>query len=118
MVAARSIVDLPLSVWAVRAALHLSRERFARLLDVSTRTVERWENGGELPSMVSVRQRLARLRELSELGLLVYDRSEFRRFLGLPLPAFEGRTALQIAESGDVERVVGTLASLYEGQGI
>ena len=103
---------------AVREDLGLSRERMARLLDVSTRTVERWEERGELPARDAVRARLAELREVADLGRVVYGGDPFRAFLTVPLPAFEGRSALQVMEAGQADRVLGVLASLYEGQGL
>ena len=107
-----------LSLRTVRAGLGLSRERMARLLDVSTRTVERWEARDELPSGRFALDQLAKLSQVVELGRAVYDESSFRRFVVTPLPAFDGRSALQLAEVGQTDRVLGALASLYEGQGL
>jgi DNA-binding XRE family transcriptional regulator len=107
-----------LTVRSVRAGLGLSRERMARLLDVSTRTVERWEARDELPSSRFALDQLASLVRVVELGRVVYDEPSFRRFFVTPLPAFDGRSALQLAEIGRADRVVGALASLYEGQGL
>ena len=51
----------------LRSQMRLSRERFGRLLDVSAKTIERWEEAGKLPSGAMVRQRLAQIQEIAEL---------------------------------------------------
>jgi transcriptional regulator with XRE-family HTH domain len=117
--APHSIDDLVtgLSPRRIRDHLGLSRERMARILDVSTRTVDRWEERTELPTQRSGRAQLARLQQLAELGRLVYGVEGFRTYLTLPMPLFGGRTALQLLEQGELERVSGALAADYEGQG-
>jgi len=40
----------PLSIAAIRKDLGISRERMARLLDVSSRSIQRWEENDQLPS--------------------------------------------------------------------
>ena len=89
----------------------------ARLLDVSAKTIERWEAQGALPASRAVRERLAKLQEIARLGLLVYTSAGFHRFLTIPLPEFEGRTALQMIELGQEDRVIAALAADYEGLG-
>jgi predicted transcriptional regulator len=112
-----AVAPTSLDVREIRQGLGLSRERFARLLDVSARTVERWEEHDELPSRAGVRQRLLTLREIEEMGRLVYEPAALRRFLASPMPAFGGQSALQLVAAGQSGRVLGALASLYEGQG-
>ena len=101
----------------LRQELGLSRERMARLLDVSAKTIERWEARPEPPANRTARKRLAQLREIVFLGLIVYTPEGFRRFLTTPMPVFDGRTALQIIENDEGEEVVGALAADYEGLG-
>lgn len=101
----------------VRHDLHLSRERMGRLLDVSAKTVERWEERGDIPSRGRVRSQMAQLQEVVELGANVFTPDGFRQFLTTPLPAFRGRTALQMIEQGEADKVIATLASTYEGLG-
>jgi transcriptional regulator with XRE-family HTH domain len=101
----------------IRAGLGISRERMARLLDVSTRTVERWEERSAPPTNHVGRERLAKLRQILDLGEMVYGPDVFPRFLTLPMPLFGGRTALQLIEQGEANRVYGALAADYEGQG-
>src|SRR5438309_924569 len=63
---------------ALRAALGVSRERMARLLDVSAKSVERWERDGELPLYLA-----------SDRAVVV---AEFARHLGSDIvPGIERR---------------------------
>jgi hypothetical protein len=86
-----------------------------RLLDVSGRTVERMEVLGRPPRSSTVAERLGQLSQLVELGQMVYAPEGWRQFLTLPQPRFGGRTALQLLERGEAERVIGALATDYEG---
>jgi transcriptional regulator with XRE-family HTH domain len=105
-----------LDLRAVRDALSVSQERMARMLDVSVRTVERWERGG-LPLDPAVRERVTKLREIAELGHEVYTPEGWRAFLVTPQPVFVGRTAIQLIGEGHVDQVLGALAADYEGLG-
>lgn len=106
-----------LSLRRVRAQFGLSRERMARLLDVSAKTIERWEERDTLPANPIARARLAKLQEIAELGLIVYTPEGFTEFLMVPHRALEGRTPLQLIEQGQADRVFADLAGEYEGQG-
>jgi hypothetical protein len=86
-----------------------------RLLDVSSRTVERWERDGKLPARPAVHQRLAQLQEIVELGLMVYTPKGLVLFLQSRFPEWNGRSGLELIEGGEGERVFGALASDYEG---
>jgi transcriptional regulator with XRE-family HTH domain len=99
----------------VRAALGISRERMGRLLDVTAKTVARLEDRERLPASAAVASRLAQIQEIVDLGLIVLTPAGFAQFVSTPLPVFRGLTALQLIERGETERVMGTLASLYEG---
>jgi hypothetical protein len=87
----------------------------ARLLDVSAKTIERWETSGKLPTHRFVCRQLVHLQQIVELGQAVFTPEGFVQFLRSPVPVFDGRTALQLVELGEGERVVGALAGLYEG---
>jgi hypothetical protein len=87
----------------------------ARLLDVSSRTVLRMEELGRPPRSPAVAERLAQLAQIVELGELVYSLKGWQQFLTLPQPRFDGRTALQLIERGEAQRVLGALATDYEG---
>jgi len=100
---------------AIREALGLSYERMARLLDVSTRTVERMEGFDRPPRSRDVAGRLGQLAQVVELGQAVYAPEGWRLFLTLPQPRFGGRTAVHLIERGEIERVIGALATDYEG---
>jgi transcriptional regulator with XRE-family HTH domain len=99
----------------VRAALGISRERMGRLLDVTAKTVARLEERERLPASAAVASRLALIQELVDFGLIVFTPAGLAQFVSTPLPAFRGLAALQLIERGETERVMGTLASLYEG---
>lgn len=99
----------------VRESLGISRDRMGRLLEVTSKTVARIEDEERLPAQPAVATRLAKLKELADLGVLVYSREGFAHFMATPLPVFGGLTALQLIERGEIERVYAELASTYEG---
>lgn len=101
----------------LRRDLDLSRERMARLVDVSSKTVERWEEQKAFPASSRVRVQLAQIQEMRDLGLTVYTHEGFREFLKTPLLSFKGRTPLQLVEQGEIDQVIAVLASDYEGLG-
>jgi DNA-binding XRE family transcriptional regulator len=103
----------------LRRDLSLSRERMARLVDVSAKTVERWEQQHALPPRASarIRTQFAQIQEVRDLGLCVYTPEGFRQFLRTPMPTFEGRTPLQMIEQGKADDVIAALAADYEGLG-
>ena len=110
-------LDAPpiVSARRLRAALGISRERMARLLDVTAKTVARLEERDRLPASAAVATRLAQIQEIVDLGLIVFTPDGFARFMSTPFPAFRSLTALQLIERGETEQVLGALASLYEG---
>ncbi|MCL5263779.1 MAG: DUF2384 domain-containing protein [Chloroflexi bacterium] len=101
----------------IREDLKISRERMARLLDVSSKTIERWEERNLLPSTRVLMDRLAKIQEIVEVGRAVYTQEGFRRFLATPMAEFDGRTALQLIEMEQGDRVLSALAADYEGLG-
>ncbi len=103
----------------LRHDLNLSRERMARLVDVSAKTIERWEDRQALPPRASsrIRVQFAQIQEMRDLGVMVYTPEGFQRFLRTPLPPFKGRTALQMIEQGQIAEVIAALAADYEGLG-
>lgn len=64
----------------LRRDLSLSRERMARFVDVSVKTVERWEQQGALPARASsrIRAQLDQIQAVRDLGLCVYTPEGFR----------------------------------------
>ena len=107
----------PIQPRDLRTAFRLSRERLARLLGVSAKTVQRWEARPTQPARDETRERMARLREIAELGAAVYTRERLGDFMNAPLAEFGGRTALQLIERGEADRVIAALAADYEGAG-
>jgi DNA-binding XRE family transcriptional regulator len=109
----------PLRPDALRRDLGVSRERMGRLMDVSAKTVERWEGQHALPAGTSalVRSRYAQIQAVRDLGLSVYTRAGFQEFLRTPLPVFGGRSALQMIEQDTTADVLAALAADYEGLG-
>ena len=101
----------------VREELGLSRERMGRLLDVSAKTIERWEERDALPASSHIQSRLAKIQEIVQLGRTVYAPETFAQFLITPLTEFGGRTALQLIEQGEADSVLAALAADYEGLG-
>lgn len=99
----------------LRHQMGISRERMARLLDLSTRTVERIEGRNRLPTGTGATARLVQLQQIVELGLAVYTPEGFMHFVATPLATFGGRTALQLIERGEGAQVLGVLATDYEG---
>src|SRR5712692_11416472 len=95
-----------LSPRKIRADFGLSRERMARLLDVSAKTIERWEEFDHAPANVHQRERLAQLRDIVALGTVIYTPDGLVEFLSTPLPVFGARTALQLVEQGLGEQVL------------
>lgn len=106
-----------LSPAQIRGELDLSRERMGRLMDVSAKTIERWEAQEALPSSARARGQLAQIQEIIDLGMSIYTHTGFLRFLQTPLSTFGGRTALQLIEQGQAEQIISALASDYEGLG-
>ncbi|HEY7066979.1 MAG TPA: helix-turn-helix domain-containing protein [Chloroflexota bacterium] len=103
----------PLPLRELRSALGLSREKMGRLLEVSARTIERWEATGKTPSRPSMRRRFEQLQEIVELGRIGYTPEGLVYFLQTPFPTFDGRTGLQLIEIGEGKRVFGVLAGEY-----
>lgn len=101
----------------LRATLRLSRERMARLFDVSAKTIERWEARREPPTDRTALARLAQVQEIVSLGAIVWTPDGLLHFLTSPTPIFGGRSALQLIETGEGERVLSELAADYEGLG-
>jgi transcriptional regulator with XRE-family HTH domain len=101
----------------IREVLKLSRERMGRLMDVSSKTIERWEERESFSGARAVSDRLMKLNQIIELGEAVYTTEGLRRFLTAPLPEFDGHTALRLIELGQAERVLAALVADYEGLG-
>lgn len=117
MVAAHQPHSTGASAVRLRQDLALSRERMARLIDVSSKTIERWENADAAPSSTRMRLQFAQLQTIRDLGLAVYSLEGFRLFLRTPLSASGDRTPLQLIEQGRADEVIAALAADHEGLG-
>ncbi|HEY7030192.1 MAG TPA: antitoxin Xre/MbcA/ParS toxin-binding domain-containing protein [Thermomicrobiales bacterium] len=58
--------------------------------------------------------RLAQFPDIAQLALAVYTPEGVRLFMTEPSSRFDGRTALELLESGDAQRVLSALAADYE----
>ena len=101
----------------IRQVLGISQERMSTLLRVSTKTISRWETEHRQPPHPEHLTRLAKLKEIAELGRSVYTLEGFKEFLATLLPVFEGRTGFDLMQLGDYEVVIGALAADFEGTG-
>jgi transcriptional regulator with XRE-family HTH domain len=106
-----------LSPLEIRRGLGISQEYMSSLLRVSVKTVSRWEKDNSQPRAPEQLARLAKLKEISELGRAVYTAEGLREFLSVPLPVFAGRTGFDLLQLGDYEPVIGALAADFEGTG-
>ncbi len=102
------------SLRELRGALGLSQESLARVLDVSARTVERWEAGTGTDNPQILR-RLDALDEVVSLGREVYG-DELDRFMSTPRRSLGQRTPIETLMRGEVDLVLGVLAQALEGQ--
>ena len=98
----------------LRSALGFSRESIARVLDVSTRTVERWE-GGTNTDNADVMRRLDELGEIVRLGQEIYG-DDLARFMATPRQSLGNRTPAATLVRGDLDDVLDILSQAYEGQ--
>jgi hypothetical protein len=104
-----------LSVADIRAKLGISRERMGRLLDVSARTIQRWEDHDQLPSNRWVANVLVQTNKIIDLGLEVFTPEGVTTIMTTPQPAFGGRSGLEMIESGEGNTVIAEFAGAYEG---
>lgn len=104
-----------LNVADLRETLGISRERLGRVLDVSARTIQRWEENDQLPSNRWVRGVLVELARVVELGQEVFTPEGLQSVMSNPQPVFDNRSALELIELGEGERVYGEFAGAYEG---
>lgn len=103
----------PVSVAGIRKDLGISRERLGRVLDVSARTIQRWEEHDQLPGNKWVLKVLVQLREI--LALTVYQPRGVHLIMTTPQPGFGDRSGLDLVEAGETEAVISELAGMYQG---
>lgn len=100
---------------ALRHDLGVSRERMARLLDVSAKTIQRWEEHDQLPTNRWVLQVVVELQNIADLGRDVFTSDGFALLMRQPQPAFGQKSGLQMVEEGRADEVFTELAGAYEG---
>jgi transcriptional regulator with XRE-family HTH domain len=106
-----------LSPLEIRQDLALSQEHLSRFLGVSVKTVSRWEKADRQPSDPDQLSRLAKLKEIAELGRMVYTAEGLKEFLLTPLPIFNGRSGFDLMGLAEYEPVIAALAADFEGAG-
>ena len=106
-----------LSPLEIRRGLAISQEQMSNLLRVSVKTVSRWEKNNGKPRAPEQLERLAQLKEISELGRAVYTPEGLKEFLSTPLAVFGGRTGFDLMQLGEYEAVIGAVAADFEGTG-
>jgi transcriptional regulator with XRE-family HTH domain len=99
---------------ALRSRLGLSQESFARVLDVSTRSVERWEAKGATTEDGETIRRVTVLEEISGLANEVYG-ADLDSFMRTPRRSLEMRTPKEALVRGDLEAVRQVLIRSLEG---
>lgn len=106
-----------LNVMEIRQGLALSQERLSAVLRISPRTIGRWEAKAGCPSDENMLHKLAKLKEIADLGLRIYTPEGLKAFLTTPLPIFGGRSGLDLLSLGEFESVIAALAADFEGLG-
>jgi DNA-binding transcriptional regulator YiaG len=104
-----------ISIADIRANLGISRERMGRVLDVSARTIQRWEDNDQLPTNRWVMQVLVQLQNIVDVGLEVFTPEGLHRAMTNPQPGFGNRSGLDLFETGEGRTVFGEFATLAEG---
>jgi DNA-binding XRE family transcriptional regulator len=117
MVAVQKTSQPALRLVDLRRDIDISQEKMARLFDVSSKTIARWEAQDALPNKRYAQHLWVKLQEVRELGLIVYGPEGFHLFMTTPMPVFDNRTALDLIEHGRIDEVISALAADYEGQG-
>jgi transcriptional regulator with XRE-family HTH domain len=101
----------------IRQGLALSQERLGALLRISPKTVSRWERADRQPTDEELLRKMAKLKEIVDLGSRIYEPEGLKEFLSTPLPVFGGRSGLDLIGLGEFEPVIAALAADFEGTG-
>lgn len=102
---------------SIRECLALSTENLGRMLQVSSRTITRWEDQESIPRDQNHVLRIHKLKEIVDLGSRVYTPEGLREFLSKPQNVFNGHTAYQLMSIGEYDTVLSALAADFEGLG-
>ena len=97
-----------------RDRLGLSRELLSRALDVSTRSIERWELRGSGAVSADTQRRLATVSEIADLAREVYGEN-VPSFMTTPRRSLGMRTPREALAHGDLDAVRQVLINALEG---
>ena len=93
----------------------LDNADLAAALQVARRTIQRYRNEDTVPAR-KVRERLARLREISILLEEVFQASEGAiTWLYTPVPLLEGRRPIDLMRRGKLDKVITALETYQSG---
>jgi transcriptional regulator with XRE-family HTH domain len=102
------------AIRGLRSRLGLSQESFSRALDVSARSVERWEAKGARVEDAELVRRVSLLDEIARLANEVYG-SDLSTFMRTPRRSLEMRTPKEAIVRGDLDAVREVLIQALEG---
>jgi len=97
----------------LRSRLGLSRDVFAHLLPVSTRSLAMIESGEKQSE--SVRRRMMELRRIVDALAEVMVSKTIGEWITTPNDAFEGLKPLEVIERGEIDRIWQTVFLLRSG---
>ena len=103
-----------LEIRSLRGRLGLSQELFSRVLDVSARSVERWEAKDATRVDAETSRRLAVTVEILSLAGEVYG-DDVEAFMATPRRSLAMRTPREAMVRGDLEAVRQLLVNSLEG---
>lgn len=83
------------AIESIRSTLQLSQETFARVLQVSVRTIVRWEKEGDAPPALE-RERLELIHELIRVSEEIMEKSDIPAWFSRPKTTFSGRKPLDL----------------------
>lgn len=86
------------AIESIRATLQLSQEAFARVLEVSVRTIVRWEKEGDVPPALE-RERLELIHELVLISGEIMEEDDISAWFSRPKTAFSGNKPLALLSS-------------------
>ena len=107
-------LDAPGGIRALRSRLGLSQESFSRTVEVSSRSVERWEAKGTQTDDAETLRRVSLLSEISRLATEVYG-ADVSAFMTTPRRSLAMRTPKEALVKGDLEAVREVLIGALEG---
>lgn len=86
----------------------------ARVLDMTPRSVTRWQQGGVRPRHDTV-DRLLELKAVLDLAQEVMSPESAKLWLRSPIPALDYAKPLDLVRNGEFRRVINSLIALAEG---